>query len=146
MPRVDIQNFRSESEVAIGLSSGKVEVWRIEKGNNNRDVGVKVSTFEAHSTRIKGMAVCQGLLFTGDSSGLVCAFDKTGKKLLEQETKARITCLSVSVEMEENGNDQEMPEIKEETTTKLWSTLSLSSRILKTILLHMRVACCMMEN
>ena len=108
----------SESEVAIGLSSGKVEVWRIEKGNNNRDVGVKVLTFEAHNSRIKGMAVCQGLLFTGDSSGLVCAFDKTGKKLLEQETKARITCLSVSVEMEENGNDQEMTEIKEETTTK----------------------------
>ena len=96
-------------------------------------MGVKVSTFEAHSSRIKGMAVCQGLLFTGDSSGLVCAFDKTGKKLLEQETKARITCLSVSVEMEENGNDQEMPEIKEETTTKLWSTLYLSNFVFSII-------------
>lgn len=116
---MDIKFF-SESEVAIGLSSGRVELWRIEKGNNNRDVGVKVVTFEAHTSRIKGMAICNGLLFTGDSSGTVCAFDKSGKKLIQFETEARITCLTVTPGIpEQNGNEEpNLENIKEEQTSK----------------------------
>ena len=76
----------SESEIAIGLSSGRVELWRIEKGNNNRDVGVKMGVIEAHSTRIKGMAICNGMLFTGDSAGTVMAFDKRRRFLQDGPT------------------------------------------------------------
>lgn len=115
---MDIKFF-SESEIAVGLSSGRVELWRIEKGNNNRDVGVKTATIEAHSSRIKGMAICNGLLFTGDSSGSVCAFDKTGKKVMHLETEARITCLAVAPEKEENGNEKPQVEhIQQEQTSK----------------------------
>ena len=89
-------SFFSENEVAIGLSSGRVEIWRIEKGNNNRDVGVKQSDFSAHSTRIKGMDICRGILFTGDSSGVVSAWNDKGEKMMQFETNARITCLTVS--------------------------------------------------
>lgn len=115
---MDIKFF-SESEIAIGLSSGRVELWRIEKGNNNRDVGVKMGVIEAHTSRIKGMAICNGMLFTGDSSGTVMAFDKSGKKLLQLETEARITCLTVAQQREENGNEKpETEHIKEENTSK----------------------------
>jgi len=49
--------FYTENEFAIGLASGMVELWHIEKGNNARDVGVKTRSFQSHSARIKGMAI-----------------------------------------------------------------------------------------
>jgi len=110
--------FFSENEVAIGLSSGRVEIWRIEKGNNNRDVGVKQSDFSAHSTRIKGMDICRGILFTGDSSGIVSAWNDQGKKMMQFETNARITCLTVSAPTDANENESTVDEAKTEQVSK----------------------------
>lgn len=111
--------FFSENEVAVGLSSGKVEIWRIEKGNNNRDVGVKLTEFVAHSTRIKGMDICNGILWTGDSSGIVCAWNDKGEKLCQFESNARITCLTVSAPNDANGNESlEVDKAAEEQVSK----------------------------
>ena len=98
-------SFR-ESEFAIGLSSGMVELWHIEKGNNSRDVGVKTISFAAHQSRIKGMAICNDILFTGESNGTVRGHNKQGICLFEQKTEARITCLTVTTGSDDqNGNE-----------------------------------------
>ena len=97
-----------------------VELWHIEKGNNNRDVGVKTRSFQAHNARIKGMAICNDVLFTGDSTGLVRGHTKKGKLIFEEQTDARITCLTVTDvnSNTENGHqdnrvvDENLDEIK----------------------------------
>lgn len=85
-----------------------VELWHIEKGNNARDVGVKTRSFQAHSARIKGMAICNDVLFTGDSTGVVKGHTKKGKCIFEEQTDARITCLTVTDvnDNTENGHEQ----------------------------------------
>jgi len=101
--------FYTENEFAIGLASGMVELWHIEKGNNARDVGVKTRSFQAHSARIKGMAICNDILFTGDSTGIVKGHTKKGKCVFEEQTDARITCLTVTDvnSNTENGQDDQ---------------------------------------
>ena len=86
-----------------------VELWHIEKGNNARDVGVKTRSFQANSARIKGMAICNDVLFTGDSSGVVKGHTKKGKCIFEKQTDARITCLTVTDvnDNTENGEDEQ---------------------------------------
>ena len=96
-----------ETEFAIGLSSGIVELWHIEKGNNSRDVGVKTRSYQAHEARIKGMSICGGILFTGDSSGCVKGHTKEGKCIFELQTNARITCLTVTDVNNGNGDGQD---------------------------------------
>ena len=96
-----------ETEFAIGLSSGIVELWHIEKGNNSRDVGVKTRSYQAHEARIKGMSICGGILFTGDSSGCVKGHTKEGKCIFELQTNARITCLTVTDVDNGNGDGQD---------------------------------------
>ena len=99
----------SENEFAIGLASGMIELWHIEKGNNARDVGVKTRSFQAHQARIKGMAICNDVLFTGDSTGVVKGHTKKGKCIFEEQTDARITCLTVTDvnSNTENGTDDQ---------------------------------------
>ena len=99
--------FFRETEFAIGLSSGIVELWHIEKGNNSRDVGVKTRSYQAHEARIKGMSICGGILFTGDSSGCVKGHTKEGKCIFELQTNARITCLTVTDVNNGNGDGQD---------------------------------------
>ena len=86
-----------------------VELWHIEKGNNARDVGVKTRSFQAHQARIKGMAICNDILFTGDSTGIVKGHTKKGKCIFEEQTDARITCLTVTDvnSNTENGTDDQ---------------------------------------
>jgi len=105
-PIMEIQ-FYTETEFAIGLSSGIVELWHIEKGNNSRDVGVKTRSYQAHDARIKGMSICGGILFTGDSSGCVKGHTKEGKCIFELQTNARITCLTVTDVNNGNGDGQD---------------------------------------
>lgn len=112
--------FYTETEFAIGLSSGMVELWHIEKGNNSRDVGVKTISFQAHSTRIKGMAICNDILFTGESNGCVKGHDKQGKCLFELKTEARITCLTVTNGTDDqNGNEAEKGSATEQSLEEI---------------------------
>ena len=53
------------------------------------------------------MSICNGILFTGDSSGCVKGHTKEGKCIFELQTNARITCLTVTDVNNGNGDGQD---------------------------------------
>jgi len=68
-------------------------------------LGFKTRSYQAHEARIKGMSICGGILFTGDSSGIVKGHTKEGKCIFELQTNARITCLTVTDVNSKDGED-----------------------------------------
>ena len=66
----------------------------------------KTISFAADQSRIKGMAICNDILSTGESNGTVRGHNKQGICLFEQKTEARITCLTVTTGSDDqNGNE-----------------------------------------